>query len=77
MASASVNFSAITWKFCSSWSVSVMLGTVVSMEGFLRTHLSAAGAKLGALARSPAGPGWRAGAVLAMTFMATVPTPAW
>ena len=47
------------------------------MEGFLRTHLSAAGAKSADLASAPAGPGWRAGAVLAMTFMATRPTPAW
>src|ERR1017187_3684504 len=69
--SVSVNCCAITLKFCSSWSMSVMLGTVVAMAGFLIAHLSAAGAKVagrgGAAAPRPPG--------LALTFMGTTPTP--
>ena len=59
--------------------MSVMLGTVVAMMGFLIAHLSAAGAKLA----GRAGGGGAGGApahglpTLAITFMATRPTPAW
>src|ERR1035441_3075171 len=40
--SSSVNRSDIARKFSWSWSLSVMLGTVVAMAGLLMAHLSAA-----------------------------------
>ena len=40
--SASVNFEPIAFRLASSCSMSVMLGTVVSILGFFRTHLRAA-----------------------------------
>ena len=42
-----MNRSAIALKFSSSWSMSVMLGTVVAMPGFLMAHLSAADGEIG------------------------------
>ena len=72
LASASLNRSDITLKFCSSWSISVMLGTVVAMAGFWIAHFSAAGANVA----GRCGCGAPRRPALAITFMAITPTPA-
>ena len=64
-------------KFCSSWSISVMLGTVVAIAGFLMAHFSAAAGFSGETAGGAAPPLPRPRPACAITFMATTPMPAW
>ena len=47
LASASVKCSDMAWKFCSSWSISVMLGTVVAIARIVDGPLERGGGEIG------------------------------